>query len=93
MEFDSSTAKEKVNIRKHGVTFAEAEEAFDDKYAIDEFDDAHSSNEEHRFSLIGLSSKRLLFVIYTVRQNEVIRLISARKATKSEEKLYSHEKE
>lgn len=79
-------------MRKHGVDFEEAEEAFADEYAIDEFDDAHSSDAEHRFSLIGLSSRRLLFVVYTVRQTDVLRLISARKATKKEERLYDHAK-
>lgn len=92
MRFESDPTKEQVNIRKHGVNFTEAEEAFGDEFALDEFDDAHSSDEEHRFSLIGLSSRRLLFIVYTVRQTDVIRLISARKANKKEEKFYDHAK-
>lgn len=92
MEFEWDENKERINIRKHGVNFSEAQEAFEDQNAIDNYDESHSSNEEHRFALLGLSTKRLLFVSYTVRRNTVIRLISARKANQNQERFYNDAK-
>ncbi len=92
MEFEWDENKERINVRKHGVNFSEAQEAFEDENAIDDYDETHSSNEEHRFALLGLSTKRLLFVSYTVRRNIVIRLISARKANQNQEKFYNDAK-
>lgn len=91
MEFEWDENKEEINIRKHGVNFSEAQEAFYDENAIDDFDKFHS-DEEQRFALIGLSTKRLLFVSYTVRQNTIIRLISARKANQNQERFYNNAK-
>ena len=64
---------------------------WEDENAIDDYDDSHS-DEEHRFALFGLSTKRLLFVSYTVRQDTVIRLISARKANQNQERFYNDAK-
>ena len=91
MEFEWDENKEEINIRKHGVNFNEAQEAFYDENAIDDYDE-FNSDEEQRFALIGLSTKRLLFVSYTVRQNTVIRLISARKANQNQERFYNNAK-
>lgn len=91
MEFEWDENKEEINIRKHGISFGEAQEAFEDESAIDDYDEFHS-DEEHRFALIGLSTKRLLFVSYTIRQNTVIRLISARKANQNQERFYNNAK-
>lgn len=90
MEFVWDDSKAKINLKIHGVSFAEAEEVFDDLNAIEFFDDFHS-NEEERFRRVGLSTKRLLFVVYTVQtenEREFIRLISARKAEAREERIY-----
>ena len=91
MKFNWNTKKAKENIINHeGVTFEEAEEVFDDTNAIKSFDALHSID-ELRFRRLGLSNKRLLFLIYTVRGNdddEIIRIISARKANSIEEKFY-----
>lgn len=92
MDFEWDANKERINIRKHGVSFTEAEEAFEDGDAIDEYDESHSTDEEHRFALIGLSSQRLLFVSYTIRGANRIRLISARKANQNQERFYNHGK-
>ena len=89
MEFEWDENKEQINIRKHGVDFSEAEEAFEDENAIDNYDESHS-DKEHRFALIGLSTRRLLFVSYTVRRNTIIRLISARKANQNQERFYKN---
>jgi uncharacterized protein len=90
MRFESDKNKAAENLKRHGVSFAEAEEVFDDFNALDDYDSAHSKD-ERRFVRIGLSSQRLLFVSYTVRTNgeEIYRLISARKATAKEERLYN----
>ena len=89
MEFEWDIIKAKLNIKKHGVSFEEAIDALKDEFGLENFDDLHSEFEEYRYSLIGLSHNGVLYVIYTMRDNEgVYRIITARKAEKSEEKLY-----
>jgi len=77
------------NIEKHGVSFKSAALTFFDPNAATLEDTAHSQDEE-RFLLIGLSeAHRLLTVCHCFREEDtVIRIISARKATKQEEKEY-----
>jgi len=79
------------NIIKHdGITFEEATSVFDDENAI-LFDDPDHSEEEDRFILLGMSFQaNLLIVCHCYRgEDEVIRIISARKATKTESKQYT----
>jgi uncharacterized DUF497 family protein len=90
MEFVWDENKAKINLRRHGVSFAEAEEVFDDLNAIEFFDELHSEEEE-RFRRVGLSAGKLLFVVYSVQEKdgrELIRLISARKADTREKGIY-----
>lgn len=77
------------NIAKHAVTFDEATGSFYDPYTRIIDDPDHSDNEE-RFVLIGMSlSARILTVVHCVRgKGSRIRIISARRATKNEERLY-----
>jgi len=77
--------KNQINIRKHGISFEEAETVFDDDFAVYIPDDEHSQDEE-RFIVIGESAMdRLLVVCHCYREtDEIIRLISARKAEKRE---------
>ena len=85
-EWDNSKAKQ--NQRKHGVSFEEARSIFYDEFAIQFFDDEHSSAEE-RFLMLGLSNQvRLLIVVHCVREEDVIRIISARPATRTEQEFY-----
>lgn len=84
--FEWELEKARLNADKHGVTFVEACQAFEDPHAIEIFDEEHSLDEA-RYQLIGLSGKRLLFVIFTVRGDRQ-RIIHARKATKSMEQFY-----
>lgn len=81
--------KAAANLRKHGVSFDEAKSAFHDENAKLIDDPDHSSDEE-RFILLGLSlSLRLIVVCHCYRGNdEIIRIISARKATARETKSY-----
>ena len=86
-EWDSSKAR--ANATKHGVTFEEAKSAFADERAK-LIDDPDHSEDEDRFILLGLSSSlRLLVVCHCYRMDgNVIRIISARKATSEETKFY-----
>ncbi len=90
IRFDWDAAKAAANLRKHGVSFAEAETAFYDDYAKVLPDPDHSSDEEDRFLLLGLSSAlRVLIVVHCLREaGSVIRLISARRATRTERAQY-----
>ena len=90
--FDWNPAKSRVNLQKHGVSFKEAATAFQDENAV-YFDDERHSQDEDRFIVIGFSKVvRLLFVCYCYRESEsVVRIISARKATEVESRLYRGE--
>ena len=55
--------------------------------ALEDYDSEHS-NEEERFFIIGMSSRRLLYVVYAERAGDVVRIISARKADKAEQENY-----
>ena len=87
--FDWDSSKNQANRRKHGITFRQAETAFDDENALIEYDDDHSYDED-RFILIGMSKElKLLVVCHCYRDSgSVIRIISARKANRFEENLY-----
>ena len=87
MRFEWDDAKAAANLRKHGVSFEEAAEVFDDPN-ISEHETAGQSSEEARFVVIGYSSRRMLFVVFTERRGDVIRIISARQPTPSERRLY-----
>ena len=81
--------KAKVNARKHGVAFDEAATVFLDDNALLIADPDHSTDED-RFILLGLSSQlRLLVVCHCLRESDsVVRIISARKANKPEQREY-----
>ena len=81
-------SKNRANRKKHGVSFEEASALFNrgDDY-LEIFDDAHS-DEEDRFIAIGPIKKGLVLVVYTERDEDTVRLISARWATKREADLY-----
>ena len=87
-EFDWDPHKDASNQRKHGVSFEEAATVFADPLALYVFDDAHSAGEE-RFHVIGLSiRRRILFVVHCER-HDVLRIIIARRATRTEEADYA----
>ena len=90
LRFEWDKRKAAVNLRKHGVIFEEAESVFSDERALLLKDPAHSIDED-RFLLIGLSAAlRALVVCHCYRQSDdVIRIISARKATRAEQRQYS----
>ena len=89
LRFDWDERKQKTNISKHGVSFEEARTVFYDENAIQYFDPDHSEDED-RFLLLGISIKpQVLIVCHCFRESEtLVRIISARKADKSEEQVY-----
>lgn len=89
MRFEWDPGKAAANVRKHGVTFEVARSVFYDDFAIQFFDEVHSESED-RFLMLGMSSDaQLLLVCHCEREaGEVIRIISARKATPREAKFY-----
>ncbi len=92
MRFEWDPAKAASNVRKHKVTFEVAKSVFYDDFAVQFFDDEHSSSED-RFLLLGMSSdSRLLLVCHCEREDgDVIRIISARRATTNEAQYYQGE--
>ena len=84
-EITWDSVKAKLNSLKHGVLFSDLEPVFYDPNALS-FEDKESRGEA-RYIVIGLDSLSRLIVVYTYRDN-IIRVISARKASKSEQKVY-----
>lgn len=93
IKFERDSAKATANIRKHGVSFEEAQSVFYDEFAVQFFDEEHSTSEE-RFLLLGVGTGgRLLLVCHCERKaGDIIRIISARRATKTESTFYGSEK-
>ena len=89
IKFEWDTGKAASNKKKHGVSFDEAQSVFCDEFAVQFFDDDRSVSED-RFLMLGFSDEaRLLIVCHCERdQGNIIRIISARKATKNESNYY-----
>ncbi len=90
IKFEWNNLKNRINTEKHGISFEEASSVFYDENALLFDDPAHSKNEE-RFLIIGISRKaRICIVSHCYRNKEsVIRIISARRATKREIAIYN----
>ncbi len=86
--WDDDKAAEDEN--DHGVTFDEATEVFGDPNISEEFDGIHS-DDEARYVAIGLSHRRLLLVVFSEPDLDVIRIISARKAGKRAKQKYEED--
>jgi uncharacterized DUF497 family protein len=85
-DFEWDQAKARANLKKHGVSFSEAATCFLDPEAFTAPDKAYSD----RFILIGLSQQlRVLFVV-SAEAGERIRIVSARKASPAQRKVYEH---
>ena len=82
MQFEWDEKKNNENIKKHGISFLRAAQIFFDPKMIDMPDITHSNESEERWNGIGMCG-RVLFVVYTERNNK-IRIISARKANEKE---------
>ncbi len=90
LRFEWNPYKAEANRRKHGVSFDEAQSAFEDVHALVIEDPAHS-REEDRFVLLDMSRRpRVVVVVHCYREAEsTIRLISARRATRAEARQYA----
>ena len=87
-QFEWDENKNRKNILKHGISFEEAKTVFYDDMAL-VFDDPDHSDEEERFLIIGYSIReRICIVSHCFRNNDTIRIISARKALKDEVRDY-----
>jgi hypothetical protein len=78
------------NLRKHGVTFDEAKTVFSDDHRVEIYDAVHSVDED-RVIVIGISERLRLLMVVTTEQHEAIRIISARRANRTEEARYAGE--
>jgi len=87
MNFDWDVAKAASNKAKHGVSFNVAAKVFLDPNRIEMYD-GREDYDEDRWATIGYVDPAVLFVVYTVRDEETIRIISARKAVPYEQKQY-----
>ncbi|HOU49724.1 MAG TPA: BrnT family toxin [Smithella sp.] len=89
LRFEWDEKKYKLNQKKHGISFLEAQTVFSDENGL-LLDDPDHSLEEERYVILGMSSKlRLLVISHTYRREDlIVRIISARKATRMEQKQY-----
>jgi uncharacterized DUF497 family protein len=88
MQFEWDDEKNKINIKKHKISFSIAKFVFNDENRIEIFDEIHSINED-RYITIGIINQMpvVVTVVYT-EMGQKIRLISARKATAEERRMY-----
>ena len=88
MTFEWDEERNKINKRIHdGISFEYAARVFLDAKRIELLDEKHSDEWEERYNVIGYVEK-VLFVVYTGRGDDNIRIISARRATSKEEAIY-----
>jgi hypothetical protein len=87
LDFEWDDDKADANLKKHKVSFEEARTVFKDELQIT-IDDPDHSDEEDRFATIGMSSGARLLVIIHVGRDERIRIISARKVARFEQRIY-----
>ena len=94
-EFDWDPVKARQNLKKHGVSFERAARIFLDPFGISIFDEKHSENEDRWITIGSEPNEVLLVVVHAFRnidtENSLVRVISARKATKEEAQQY-HER-
>ena len=87
MDFEWDETKASVNQKKHGISFIEASEVFNDDFSSCVHDPDHSYEEE-RYLLFGISSKGNYLVVSFTEKNDTIRIISTRRMTNQERKAY-----
>jgi len=90
MEFEWDPNKAALNPRKHGITFEEASSVFGDSLAFTFQDPSHSAG-EYRFLAFGLSARGFLLTVSFADRGKRVRIISARRATRAERKIYEED--
>lgn len=88
--FDWDPTKAAANIANHKVSFEQAKGVFRDPFAV-EFEDNRENYSEERYIIIGMTEGRLLTVVYTLRESDQIRIISAWKAEPQDRRRYHEE--
>ena len=88
MLFEWDDEKEKINIAKHGIDFATAARVFGDENRLEIYDEAHSYNEDRYITIGSVDAVTFIVMVVYTERGESIRLISARKATKQEGRMY-----
>ena len=88
IQFNWDDHKNIVNIKKHGVGFAEAARVYFDPEKLELFDEKHTTSNEERWDIIGNVNTKILFVVVIRQGDTMIRIISARQATKREQEAY-----
>lgn len=91
LTFEWDQEKAESNLHKHGVSFEEASTVFRDTLSRTIHDPLHSSFREQRFVTIGLSGRNQLLVVVHCDRDKIIRIISARRATRRERRNYENE--
>ena len=89
MKFEWDPAESEATLKKHGISFHEASTVFGDPLAITFNDHDHSAG-EHRFLTFGFSKMGQLFVVVHTERHRATRIISARRATRQERKIYEN---
>lgn len=91
MKFEWDPIKNRINIKKHGLSFEESAYVFTDKNTLSICDEEHSEDEERWITLGQIPFNKIIVVVHTVRYKnniEIIRIISSRSATKKEADEY-----
>ncbi len=89
MRFEWDPKKAAANLKKHGVSFKEAATAFGDPLSLTKFDPDHSAEDEDRFILLGATHAGRLVIVSHTDRGEIVRIISARVATRRERRSYA----
>lgn len=90
LKFAWDAAKAAANLAKHGVSFEEAATVFGDPLALT-FNDPDHSMDEHRLLTFGVSDRNRVLLVVNVERGRILRIISARKATKHERGIYEQD--
>ncbi|MBD5144561.1 MAG: BrnT family toxin [Ruminococcus sp.] len=88
MRFEWDDEKEKINITKHGIDFSIASLVFNDYYRIEKYDELHSSDEDRYITIGEINGTAVVVMVVYTDRSDAIRIISARKATKTEKEEY-----
>ena len=92
MAFEWDEKKSQANLAKHGIDFDTASLAFDDPFALTMRDELHSDQESRFIMLAAIDTGIVLFMVFTMRTQDVIRIISARAASRRERAIYEEAK-
>jgi uncharacterized protein len=87
MQFEWDNKKAELNVKNHGVDFAEASTVFDDLFCIEFYDPKHPI-EEHRFLILGESNTHKYLIVSLTERNNLVIIISARELTPKERREY-----